>query len=134
MTEQQHPLTPPPELVQQWRKSGPADAAVNNAYEQHIATQAARWGADQELEACFKWTAERTTQWLDGTWPADALRASRRPKPPSLAEQALEALEQIDGWAVSNMNHLSIHDDLVTGVDAIRSALERLQELEKGNE
>ena len=49
-----HPITPPPELVQQWRRSGPADAAANNAYERHIATQAARWGADQELEACWR--------------------------------------------------------------------------------
>ena len=57
-----------------------------------------------------------------------------RPKPLGLAEQALEALEQIDGLAVANMNHLSIYDDLVTGVEAIRRALERLQELEKGNE
>lgn len=48
-------ITPPSELVQQWRKSGPADAAVNNAYECHIATCAAQWGADMELEACCEW-------------------------------------------------------------------------------
>ena len=57
MTNQQHPITPPPELVQQWRKSGPADAAANNAYELHIATQAANWGyqkAIKELETFLR--------------------------------------------------------------------------------
>ncbi len=47
---QQHPITPPPELVQQWRRSAPADAAVNNAYECHIATCAAQWGYQQAVE------------------------------------------------------------------------------------
>ena len=86
-----YPITPPPELVQQWRKSGPADAAVNNAYECHIATQAAQWGADQELEACC--------EWVDWKWSgikSRELRASRRPKPPSLKEQALQALAEAD--------------------------------------
>ena len=112
----EHPITPPPELVEQWRKSGPADAAVNNAYEQHIATQAARWGADQELKACEEWLPS------DLTINGESLRAARRPKPPSLAEEALTLL-----------------DDASTRLDAvhentIRRALERLQELERGNE
>ena len=67
-------ITPPPELVRQWRKSGPADAAVNNAYECHIATCAAQWGADQELEACCNLL---TKQGFD---VVDDLRAARRPK------------------------------------------------------
>tara|TARA_R110000868_G_scaffold31638_5_gene115933 strand:- start:15196 stop:15537 length:342 start_codon:yes stop_codon:yes gene_type:complete len=88
---QQHPIpSPPPELVVQWRKSGPADAAVNNAYERHIATQAARWGADQEMEACCEWLDRR----LFGRDEIRELRTDRRPKPPSLKEQALEALER----------------------------------------
>ena len=77
MTE--HPITPPPELVQQW---------INEEYgltAGHIATQAAQWGADQELEACC---AE-----LPGL--DDYLRAARRPKLWSLKEQALAALEVI---------------------------------------
>jgi len=90
MTEN-HQITPPPELVQQWRKSGPADAAVNNAYECHIATQAAQWGADQELDACCELTRDN-----DGYDAALALRAARRPKPPSLKEQALAALNEIE--------------------------------------
>ena len=55
-----------------------------------VAIQAARWGADQELEACCKC--------IDGlAHGADALladlRAARRPKPPSLKEQALAVLD-----------------------------------------
>jgi hypothetical protein len=59
-------------------------------YEFHIATRAAQWGADQELEACCKWFDERAV--LNG---ATALRAARRPKPPSLKEEALKALERM---------------------------------------
>ena len=115
MTDQQHPITPPPELVMQWRKSGPADAAVNNAYEQHIATQAARWGADQELEACCEWLCV-VDRWKT---VADRMRAARRPKPPSLKEQALDALE-----------HILRHSSTELGAETIFRALGRLQELE----
>ena len=78
----QHPITPPPELVQQWINEEDGLTA------EHIATQAARWGADQELEACIAWMAGQ-----DWTWTKAQLRAARRPKPPSLKEQALRALE-----------------------------------------
>lgn len=132
MTDQ-HPITPPPELRRLWaqqaQRMAPHDPV---AWLEHVANQAARWGADQELKACI----EVILSYPGFESPelfVEVLREARRPKPPSLAEQALEALEQIDGWAVSNMNHLSIHDDLVTGVEAIRTALERLKELEKGN-
>ena len=47
MTNQQHPITPPPELVQQWLRERPESEYAHT----YIATQAARWGADQELEA-----------------------------------------------------------------------------------
>jgi len=83
MINQQHPITPPPELVEQWY-----DAIDNQStsWKQQLATRAAQWGADQELEACC------------GELPyfATELRAARRPKPPSLKEQALEALERMD--------------------------------------
>jgi len=84
----QHPNTPPPELVQQW-------CAHSNKYEtydqfwNHIATQAARWGADQELEAC----CEVLHQHDHAYFLPSQLRAARRPKAPSLKEQALETLE-----------------------------------------
>jgi hypothetical protein len=86
----QHPITPPPELVEQWMH--PASGSPLGFDIRVFATQATRWGADQELEACCEWTSQRTVQFGDGTWPADVLRDARRPKPPSLKEQALEAL------------------------------------------
>ena len=88
-----HPITPPPELVQQWMaEPAPYDAdsfqmlTVRPAQLRQLATRAAQWGADQELEACL--------QHLDakGHHPTvlDALRAARRPVSPSLKVQALE--------------------------------------------
>jgi hypothetical protein len=74
-------LTPPPELVQQWEAEG-QHRPCKIPLAMHIATQAARWGADQELEAC--------AEWVQGYAECgDSLRAARRPKPPSLKEQAL---------------------------------------------
>ena len=103
----EHPITPPPELVQQW-----ADKQDFPTFD-GIATQAARWGADQELEACCEWCA-------DGSLTlAQELRAARRPKPPSLAEQAMEAQQRV--W-----NGSSTHADW----ELIRAALQRLQKLE----
>jgi hypothetical protein len=76
----QHPITPPPELVEQWE----AETAC-------VAVKAARWGADQELQAC----CEQLDKLQLGTcYPVtgDKLRATRRPRPPSLKEQALDEL------------------------------------------
>ena len=82
-----HPITPPPELVQQWASDfygatiAPGEASID------IATQVARWGADQELDACCKWLE------CNYNYPqANPLRVARRPKPPSLKEQALDEL------------------------------------------
>jgi hypothetical protein len=113
---QQHPITPPPELVRQWflgAKAMPVDQWVTD-----VATQAAQWGADQELEACCEWLEEETPEPY-----INALRAARRPslKPPSLKEQALE---QLDGIAtVFRMTH---GGNLVC--DTIRRALEQLDD------
>jgi hypothetical protein len=57
-------------------------------------TELAQQIADQELEACIEWV--RSMFGGHPTW-ADELRAARRPKPPSLKEQALEALAAIEG-------------------------------------
>ena len=84
---QQHPIAPPPELVRHWsRFQGDTDP---EALWFRIANEAAQWGADQELEACCEWLGTRTVG-----FPAE-LRAARRPKPPSLKEQAMtDQLEQ----------------------------------------
>ena len=95
---QEHPITPPPELVREWyheaNLSGAPyeDSFPNIAYEQHIATRAAQWGADQELEACCEWLEQQTLCGHQDLLPSFC--AARRPKPPSLKEQALEALDE----------------------------------------
>ena len=75
---QEHPITPPPELVQQWVDNLAPEGMLS------FATQAARWGADQELEAC----CEILRGEFNYHHLAEPLRAARRPKPPSLKEQA----------------------------------------------
>ena len=75
----------------QWSNASPIQANDENwAYELFIADQASKWAADQELEACCELTRDN-----DGYDAALALRAERRPKPPSLKEQALDALESV---------------------------------------
>jgi hypothetical protein len=63
---------------------------VTNTKLQDIATQAARWGSDQALEACCEWL--KAKHWIEPEF-ADEFRAARRPKPPSLKEQALLAID-----------------------------------------
>ena len=95
-----NPITPPPELVQQLYGL-PQMRAIEKAYQA---------GADQELEACCE-LMDR--DFLAG--PSD-LHAARRPKPPSLKEQALETLKYPkDLWSEIE-------------VDTIRRALEALPE------
>jgi hypothetical protein len=88
MTDQSFPITPPPELVQQW--------ASKSFVTQHLCTQIAQWGAEQELEACREWLASKLTFREDGIRFADELRAARRPKPPTLKEQALLQLDTLN--------------------------------------
>ena len=108
MTEQ-HPITPPPELVAKWASS------MCGYYE------AARWGADQELEACCEWLDTEKILTKDGGY-IRKLRAARRPKPPSLKEQALEALGRF-----SANSHTTAHQ-MQNDFDLFRRALEALDD------
>jgi len=85
MTDQQHPITPPLELLQQWAFEywGPQEPVGEG--ETYIATQAARWGADQQLEQDAKWldTNALFSHNLTISPSGDALRQKMRPKPPS---------------------------------------------------
>jgi hypothetical protein len=111
----QHPITPPTELVQQWflgATAMPVDQWVTD-----VATRAAQWGADQELEACCQWMT-RMGYWGDDGKAIPALRAARRPKPPSLKEQALQALAEADLG--------STEAEWSQRFDTIRRALEQL--------
>ena len=108
-----HPITPPPELVQQWVESTRSHDCIGSYpddLDQQVATQAARWGADQELEACCGLLRQQ------GFDVVDDLYATRRPKP-SLKEQALAAQQRM--W-----------DGGVTHADweLIRRALEQLDD------
>ncbi len=106
-----HPVTPPPELVAQWTEKA---KYWEGSYEIDIATLAARWGADQQLEQCVAW--------LDGYehegWAAEQMRNDCRPKPPSLKDQALTEIER---WAEDKYG---LHKGLEVGL--IRRALEAL--------
>ena len=79
-----HPtITPPPELVRQWKRTAPHQSNEHEHYH-YITLCAAQWGADQELEACCR---ELEYNFMPDS---GSLRAARRPKP-SLKEQALKA-------------------------------------------
>ena len=128
---QEHPITPPPELTQEWSCDCPLTDPFSREF--YVATQAARWGADQqlkldaeqinqawqkgadqELEACCEWLDEHLAYENNVT---DNLRAARRPKPPSLKERALQA------WAA-----VEAGTDDQTAMAVIRRALEALPE------
>jgi hypothetical protein len=83
MTDQ-HPITPPPELVQQWLGTyfGTTVTGEVSEVELALATQAAQWGANQELEACCMWiTREKSVI------TAEELGIARRPQlPPETLE------------------------------------------------
>ena len=90
-----YPITPPPHLMNQWESEAVEECRSKQNYfgferETLKLIKAARWGADRELEACCHLLR------LQGFDVVDDLRAARRPKPPSLKEQALAALNVIE--------------------------------------
>jgi hypothetical protein len=113
---QTHPITPPPELLDQW---------CLNFYElgewRAIAIHAAQWGADQELEAVEE---EIIAQgWFaNSTHRRAQLRAARRPKPPTLKEQAMRVLVE-NGTNLDGRMELDSAD-----IETIRRALEALDD------
>jgi hypothetical protein len=117
MTDNNHPITPPPALVEQWRTAPEYTTgeemftmvSMSTRRLQEVATQAARWGADMELAACCEWLHWQNLATHQDLIPS--LRADRRPKPPSLKKQALEAVDALEGFK---------------GVGIIRRALESL--------
>jgi hypothetical protein len=99
-------------LVREWATTNGTSYEDLSALCQNIATQAAQWGADRELEACIEWLKEME---LVGEGDVSFLRDDRRPKPPSLKEQALIALE--------SLQHRTTDPNIV---EPIRRALEAL--------
>ena len=92
------PITPPPELVLQWVKQWQQTSYRPNDLYCHIATTAAQWGADQELESILEivgfgqQSLPEEDRYSDGLTVA-SIRAARRPKPLSLKKQAYDALD-----------------------------------------
>lgn len=112
-----HLITPPPQLIRHWRAELPVGVFDGYKYPQReteLCIQAAQWGADQELEACVELLK------ADGyKGKAIDLLNARRPKSPSLKEQALAALHAV---ATGANDIREQHQDL----DTIRRALEAL--------
>ena len=99
----QHPITPPFELVNQWCDEDPGGFEMFD----RLATKAARWGADQQLAEDAEWLNQHALDapHLKITPVGESLKEAMRPKPPTLKEQALRELgyvyadEKIDGHA-----------------------------------
>ena len=88
MTDNNHPIAPPPELVQQLQAAATI-GAITTAYQA---------GADQELEACCEWLETGPYGFsIEASAPSmtKRLRAARR-KPPSLKELNLKHLEVME--------------------------------------
>lgn len=106
-----HSFIPPQQLVDKWV------AMFEHCDDIDVLTEVAQWGADQELDACCEWIYKLMDRGLE--WSMD-LRAARRPKPPSLKEQALTQLDSLHA-------DLKTHG-LGTNTDTIRRALEQLND------
>lgn len=105
MTDNNHPITPPPELVRKWQLK--IEYCGRRADREAFVAKVFQLGADYELDACCEWISMHTT------WDANRLRIARRPRPQSLKEQALEAVDALEGFK---------------GIDTIRQALELLND------
>jgi hypothetical protein len=107
-------IAAPSELVKQWTE--PSGYKVTPSWLNEVIQKAIQYGADQELEACCEWLIGWDT--CEGERLASLLHEGRRPKPPSLKEQALLAIDT----AVAD-------DRLSADVAAVvRRALEALHE------
>ena len=116
-----YPLTPPPELVQQLAEQAPRYRDGGVGREVWLINRAYSAGADQELEACRMEIVDGVGRiYLDETKHrvllAEGIWIARRPKPPSLKEQALSDLK--------NAYNADTIDD--TTFENIRDALEAL--------
>jgi len=115
-----YPITPPPELVEQWVTEACPECYLS--YDEFtgesveiLATRAAQWGADQELQAVCQLLFSDPS----ASYTLSDIRAARRPKPSSLKEQALAVLETLfqRSFAVGEAER-----------DTIRQALEQLDD------
>jgi hypothetical protein len=120
---QEHPITPPPELVREWMKRTEYDEHTW-FYESYIAEQAAQWGADQQLLKDAKWLDQNALNesYLKITPIGESLIEVMRPRPLSLKEQALAALDT----EPEDAKELIVFD--TDQVNIIRRALEQIDD------
>jgi hypothetical protein len=114
----QHPITPPPELVREWNQDAIGTHFEPYGYSEFIATRAAQWGADQELLACGNylkqcaaWEEEDVTEFYN----------YRRPRPLSLKELALESVKRFEKSG-------EFFSDQMRELEFIRKALETIDD------
>jgi hypothetical protein len=115
-----NPVTPPPELVQEW--------ASESLSTTNLCTRAAQWGSDQELEAIIHWL-------ITGPYGASIvcnaesvisdLRNARRPAALSRKQQALAALQKLANW---DRRYDDFNQDSVQALNTVLQALETLPE------
>lgn len=111
MTEN-NPIEPSFELINQWLGGEELTFSADE-----VARQAARWGADQELDACCEWLRAQAFNNL-----SIKLYISRRPKPKK--QKAMEALKRID--TLMRVGSLLNMDDFQNYFESIYEALEEL--------
>jgi hypothetical protein len=75
---------PSAEIIQKWRKEAPSCRDGDVSREIYIARQAADW----QLDRCCE-----ELRLMEGDSACDELRAICRPKPPSLKQRAIKALD-----------------------------------------
>jgi hypothetical protein len=91
MTNYQHPITVPPELVQEWVDM------LGSRSDQDVFTLVADWGSDRELQACCAQISQCHLLTINQCATiARYLHSCRRPKPPSLKEQAIKDLDDLE--------------------------------------
>ena len=120
-------ITPPPELVQQWMEElygGPV--SVISPFDQRVLIAVAQWGADQQLAEDAKWLDHNALNepHLRITPVGESLKEAMRPKPPSLKELALMALED----AVKMADDTPPEGICSDQANIIRRALEQLDD------
>jgi len=127
-----NPITPPPELVQQWLTAPEYAGEMVSMTErrlQEIADKAALRGADRRLEQCVDWVNKYESDWLNGYEregpAAEQMRNAFRPQPPSLKEQALETLRSMRIAPVV-INGINVNAGVMNKYEIIRRAIESM--------
>ena len=100
-----HPMKPTEDQIREWARFDSAGLTPDGLWHR-IACAAYAAGADAELRACCDIIYLREEQPLCGG-TAEWLRATRRPKPPSLKQQAIQRLVDIEHGATPSPDDYS---------------------------